>query len=204
MAVFISDRTIRRMARPTDLTHELADQIARFVRASNWPVTAAGAAGVPQRTFFRWMARGRTADEIDQEGGVVPESELPFWQFWQQIKRAESESEVIAVGHLMKDMPRAPTAVIQWLERLFRDRWTRGEHRQVELSGADGGPIEVQSARDRIRAKLQEMHDRGIFTQSDAGEAHERESDSDGDESDDAVDEVSQPRTEKRRSPSFA
>lgn len=58
------------------------------------------------------MARGRAAEEIDAEGGEVPESELPYWQFRQQVKRAESESEVIAVGHLMKDMPRAPTAVI--------------------------------------------------------------------------------------------
>ena len=26
------------------------------VRAGNWPVTAAGAAGVSERTFFRWLA----------------------------------------------------------------------------------------------------------------------------------------------------
>lgn len=55
---------------------------------------------------------------------------MPYWQFWQQVKRAEAESEAIAVGYLMKSMPKAPTAVISWLERRFRERWSRMEHLQ--------------------------------------------------------------------------
>jgi hypothetical protein len=149
------------MARPTDLTPELGDQIARFVRAGNWPATAAGAAGVPERTFFRWMARGKAAEEMDEDGREVPEPELLFWRFRQQVKQAESESEAIAVGHLMKDMSRAPTASIQWLERRFPRRWTRGEHRQLEISGPDGGAIALQSsARERLAEKILALHKR--------------------------------------------
>jgi hypothetical protein len=34
-------------------------------------------------------------------------------------QRPKSESQVIAVSHLMKAMPSTPTAVLAWLERRF-------------------------------------------------------------------------------------
>jgi hypothetical protein len=196
------------MARPTDLTPELGDQIARFVRAGNWPVTAAGAAGVPERTFFRWMARGRAAEEIDEEGGVVPETEVPFWQFRQQVKRAESESEVIAVGQLMKDMPRAPTAVVAWLERRFGKRWSRMERQEVEIAGAGGRPLEVMlNAQERLRAKLQELATRGDIVGLPKPGADDADRLGNVSEGDDAVRTESpsrQPQAERRKGPSFA
>lgn len=107
----------------------------------------------------------------------------------------------------MKDMPRTPTAVIQWLERRFRDRWTRGEHRQVELSGSDGGPIQVRSsARESVAAKLEEMHARGVFTRPATVERHEERPDNDVDGTEQPSDEVrhQRPRRTEHKGPSFA
>jgi hypothetical protein len=195
--------------RPTDLTPELSDQIARFVRAGNWPVTAAGAAGVPERTFFRWMARGKAADELDEKGDTVPDSELLFWQFRQQIKRAESESEVIAVGHLMKEVPHAPTAVIAWLERRFRKRWSRMERQEVEIGGAGGRPLEVMlTAQERVRAKLDELAARGDIVGVPKTGADEPERVDKASEGNDAAPaerpSQPQPHAERRKGPSFA
>jgi hypothetical protein len=136
------------MSRPTELTPELADRIAQLIRAGNWPETAAVAAGGSQRSYYRWMARGQKAEEQDQRGRRVRVAEEPFWQFWQQVKRAERESEAIAVGYLMKSMPHTPTAVTTFLERRFPQRWTRTE--RTELTGSGGGPVQVEDPTEAI------------------------------------------------------
>lgn len=146
------------MARPTELTAEVADRIAQLIRAGNWPETAAVAAGVSERSYYRWMARGERADALRESGKRVRRSDEPYRQFWQQIKRAERESEAIAVSHLTKAMPHAPTAVIAWLERRFRDRWSRTE--RTELTGAGGGPVAVDSPAERILAEASRIHAR--------------------------------------------
>jgi hypothetical protein len=140
------------MARPTELTPEVADRIAQLIRAGNWPETAAVAAGVSERSYYRWMARGEQAVQLQESGKRVHRPEEPYRQFWQQVKRAESESQVIAVSHLMKAMPSTPTAVLAWLERRFRQEWGRTERQ--ELSGPGGGPSAIASARERLEARL--------------------------------------------------
>ncbi len=124
------------MARPTDYTPELGDRVAQFVRAGNWPEAAAVAAGVSERTFYRWMARGLAAERAVEEDLPLEATEEPYWQFWQQVTRAEGESEAIAVGSLMKAMPNTPTAAMAWLERRFPARW--GNRTKVELGGEVG------------------------------------------------------------------
>lgn len=62
--------------------------------------------------------------------------------FLDAVERAESESQVIAVSHLMKPMPSTPTAVLVWLERRFPQEWSRTERH--ELTGAEGGPVQVE------------------------------------------------------------
>jgi hypothetical protein len=152
------------MARPTELRPEFADRVAQLIRAGNFPETAAVAAGVSGRTFYRWMARGEQAEDALQRGRKVKRSEEPFWQFWQQVKRAERESEAIIVGYVMKSMPTTPTAAIALLERRFRDRWSRTERREV--TGDGGGPIQVESATqvespgERIMREAERVHRR--------------------------------------------
>jgi hypothetical protein len=143
------------VGRPTDYTPELADRIAQFVRAGNWPDAAAVAAGVSERSFYRWMARGLAAERAAQEGLFVEASEEPYWHFWQQIKRAEGESEALAVGSLMKAIPHTPSAAMAWLERRFRKRWGRSE--RIEHVGEGGGPIQIESPAARIRAQADEI-----------------------------------------------
>ena len=64
----------------------------------------------------------------------MDETDQPHLDFLDAIERAESESQVIAVSHLMKAMPSTPTAVLAWLERRFPQEWGRTERH--ELTGA--------------------------------------------------------------------
>jgi hypothetical protein len=140
------------MPRPTELTPELTDRIAQFIRAGNWPERAAVAAGGSERSYYRWLARGQKAEEAHQAGQPVDESDEPYWQFWQEVKRAEAQSEALAVGYLVTAMPTAPTAVVSFLERRFRDRWSRSE--RLEHAGDGGGPVVVSDARAKLSAML--------------------------------------------------
>jgi hypothetical protein len=52
----------------------------------------------------------------------------------------------------MKGLPTAPTAVIAWLERRFRDRWSRTE--RVEHAGDGGGAIKIETVREKVLAEI--------------------------------------------------
>jgi hypothetical protein len=73
------------------------------------------------------------------------------WRSW-------SNRSSIAVSHLMKAMPSTPTAVLAWLERRFPQEWSRTERH--ELSGPEGGPVEVENARDKLLKKLDAISER--------------------------------------------
>lgn len=141
--------------RPTDLTSELSEQVASLVRAGNKPMRAAMARGIPRSTFYYWMARGRAAAGRRKDGLVVDETDQPHLDFLDAVERAESESQVIAVSHLMKAMPSTPTAVLAWLERRFPQEWSRTERH--ELTGAEGGPVQVEDYRARLAERSERI-----------------------------------------------
>jgi len=143
-----------------ELAPEMTEGIANLVRAGNRPVAAAMAKGIPERTFYRWMARGQAAEEQAQDGLEVPEDEVRFWQFRQRLTQAERESEVIAVSHLTKAMPSTPTAVLAWLERRFPRAWGRIERQQVEMTGPDGGPLETIDITAQVIERARKVRER--------------------------------------------
>jgi hypothetical protein len=141
--------------RPTDLTPELSEQVASLIRAGNKPMRAALARGVPRSTFYYWTARGRAAASRRTDGLAVEGTEQPYLDFLDAIERAESESQIIAVSHLMKAMPSTPTAVLAWLERRFPQEWSRTERH--ELTGTDGGPVQVEDFRARLAERAERI-----------------------------------------------
>lgn len=163
-----------KLSRPTELTPDVADRVAQFVRAGNWPETAAVAAGVSVRSFYRWMSRGQKAEQTAHEDEPIEPSEEPYRQFWQQVKRAESESEAFAVGYLMKSMPTTPTAVLSWLERRFRDRWSRME--RIQHAGAGDGPIQIEDFRARVLEETSRVAERLLAVTEESGAGQRNDS----------------------------
>jgi hypothetical protein len=153
--------------RPSDLTPEVADAVASLVRGGNKPIRAAMARGIPRSTFYYWMARGRTAASQRSDALGVPELEQPFLDFLDAVERAESESQVIVVSHLMRAMPSTPTAAFAWLERRFPQEWSRTE--RVEHAGGDGGAIAVriETVRGKVLSEIEAIRQRML---EDTGE----------------------------------
>jgi hypothetical protein len=143
------------VARPIELTPEIADGIAGLVRAGNFPLRAAQAKGVPRSTWYSWLARGRAGAGRRNDGLPLPESERVFVELVDAVERAESESQIIAVNYLMKAMPTTPSAAIAWLERRFPREWPRTERH--ELSGPEGGPVQVEDFRARLSERAESL-----------------------------------------------
>lgn len=149
--------------RRTKLTPEIQEKIVSAIRAGNYANVAAEYAGIGERTFYRWLERGREANR-----GI-------YWHFWQAVKKAEREAEVRAVAIIQKHMEGNWQAAMTYLERKFPQRWSRRD--RLEHTGADGGPIRseqqltvVDIPYDKLtielrRQMLKELEETGELTQ---------------------------------------
>ena len=135
--------------RQTKLTAEVQDTIVRAIEVGNYASVAAGAAGIGERTYWRWMEQG----ERDAEAG----KDSIYQRFRQAVKKAEDEAEVAAVAYVRRAMPGNWQAAMTYLERKHPAKWGRRDRH--EHTGADGGPIEITEAQmqdPELRASLRE------------------------------------------------
>ncbi len=124
---------MRRKGRRCKLTPELQDRIVELIRAGNYIETVCQAVGIGKTTFYRWLERGRNSKTKKGK----------FWEFWNAIKKAESEAEAFYLDQIRKAAVEGRWQAAAWyLERKYPDRWGRKDRH--ELSGPDGGPIELE------------------------------------------------------------
>lgn len=103
-----------RIGRPPTLTIALAERIGEHLLAGNHPATAARAVGVPERTFERWLQKGR-ADDDDEIDSIF----AAFWRVLDQ-KIAEGECALISDAGRGRLGWQGPMTVAS---RRFRERW---------------------------------------------------------------------------------
>lgn len=150
----------RRPGRPTLLTPEVQEQILAALAVGAAQAHAAECAGIGESTFYRWMERGEEED--------APEE---FREFREAVTRTRARAAVDAVqliqriavgGQVTKEttrtyrdpdtgerveeteVVRAPPdwrAAAWWLERAHPAQFSRP---RVEVTGPDGGPVQVQ------------------------------------------------------------
>jgi len=129
--------------RPPKLTDELIDQIVALVRAGNYPAVAARAAGVPPRTFHRWMAMGR-------------EGKARYAPLLERIEEAEDLAEAALVASLRAHATRDAKLALAFLERRFAKRWSRRDAGGA-LPDTDSEPIQLT---EEDRARLRRLAER--------------------------------------------
>jgi hypothetical protein len=116
--------------RATKLTPEIQAEICRYLRAGNYVETAAVLAGIHKDTFYDWVKRGRRGQE-------------PHAAFVLEVDRAMAHAEAREVARIVKAAEREWQAAAWRLERRYPQRW--GRLVRQEVSGPEGGPLEVQS-----------------------------------------------------------
>ena len=120
------------------LTDELIETIAQAIRVGSYVETAVALAGVSKDSFYRWL---RQAESDDANEMTVKLSDA--------VKKALAESEKRDLDVIDKAAQEGEWTAAAWrLERKFPNKWGRQSKVQLEHTGMDGGPIEIQSMTD--------------------------------------------------------
>jgi hypothetical protein len=160
-------------ARARLMTPEVEARLIEASRAGLAVDLAAVHAGVSRATFLRWMAYGRT-ELVDRSAGKGPDPELDvFVEFFEKVERARASAALAAAldirrasrgGIITKETHRKfdphsgkvlEETVIDktppdwragawYLERQHRKQYGKEDHLEVELTGAAGGPLQVE------------------------------------------------------------
>jgi hypothetical protein len=111
------------------------------IRAGNYAPTAAEYAGIGTSTHYDWCKKG--------EAGVTP-----YVEYLEAIKKATADAEVRNVALIQQAATTTWTAAAWYLERKHFDKWGRRERTFTEITGANGGPLEVVDARAALMGLL--------------------------------------------------
>ena len=117
--------------RKPKLNKMVIKRLEEALLAGNYIETACDYAGINRATFYKWMA------EAEKPGAKPLLRELS-----DTVSQARAQAEMRNVLRVQKAADESWQAASWWLERSFPQRW--GRHQRVELSGANGAPINVQ------------------------------------------------------------
>ena len=117
------------MGRPTKLTPQVRDKIIEALTAGNYAKHAVAYAGVDMATYCRWMEKGE-------------QGRSPYREFREAVEAAKAEAVVRNVTIIQRAARTDWRAAGWYLERTQREEF--GKVTRQEVSGPDGGPIEIQ------------------------------------------------------------
>ena len=122
------------MPRPTKYTPECVNKIVEAVKMGATYELAAGYAGVSEAQFYEWKKR-------------KPE-------FLEAIKKAEGVAALVWLAKIEQAATAGEWQAAAWkLERRYPHAYGRNVT-QMEVTGKDGGPVEIADARSLLAAKL--------------------------------------------------
>lgn len=124
------------------LTSKLLQQICMTIQMGTPPFEAGLACGVKKTTLNEWFKRGHR-DINDRRTSI-------YAQFVDGVHRAVSIAAARAVGSVSSHMAKDWRAGAFFLERRQSKWFGRKESMAVELTGADGGPLEIKERREAL------------------------------------------------------
>ena len=144
--------------RKTKLTPELLDRLSQALSAGNYVETACAYAGISQSVYYAWVTEAKK-----------PNAKKIYMEFMDTIERAKSVAEIrnlqivqsAAQGDVNAGKNPEWRAATWFLERAYPRKW--GRHERVELSGADGAPINL--AIDTKEALLEIIREKTLKTE---------------------------------------
>ena len=141
--------------RPSKISKEISDAIVENLRLGNYIEHASAACGINKSTLYLWLERGRKEQEKIDAGLEPNPDEQIFLEFSNAVEKAKAEAVSRNVAIIQKSAHHGTwQAAAWWLERSHSKKW--GRQQKVELSGADGGSINVSLDN---KAKLLEFLD---------------------------------------------
>jgi hypothetical protein len=127
-----------KVGRPTKCTPKRVAIIEEAIRDKHSSRHAAAAfAGITYDCLLDWEDRGQTGEE-------------PFASFFHRLAQAEAEAEVDVLDRLLNS--KLTDGAKFWLERRFPDRYGNRGKQTHEVTGAAGGPVQVENSGPSVLA----------------------------------------------------
>lgn len=147
------------MARPSKMTAKAVDA---FVKATELGATrelAAQAAGWSTTTAYRYLEAGRKAQERTEAGERLAVPDRRNREFWEAVQKAEGTMAQDALGAIRRAAQEDRTwqAAAWLLERRYPEMYGR---RAVEVTGKEGGAIDVSVTAEDLLAQLRKLNGR--------------------------------------------
>ena len=135
--------------RPPRLDSPAVQHLLAALKAGAYVQTAAQAAGLGERTVYRWLERGQAEEQEGTQGD--------YWQLWQAIETARFIAQSKALGAIQAAAERGQwRAAAWWLERAHPRQWGRQSQGMDSLDRdmQQGPPVTVESLDRKIRGLL--------------------------------------------------
>jgi hypothetical protein len=138
-------------------TEETASEIIRLVRACVTISHAAEICGISRTAAHNWRVRGEREQQQAERGHKLTAEENRYAQFALDLARARATAAAKDIAtinhaaHAQKDWKAAAWRLERQLPKEF------GARAAVELTGKDGGPVEIEETRNRLRERLAEL-----------------------------------------------
>jgi hypothetical protein len=114
-------------ARLLKLNDEVHEKILEQLASGCTLEVAARAAGVGRRTLLDWLARGRNADAVEEEGRKLGADEARLLRLLQDADQVRAQVEVRALATIRTEVVEGSWQAAAWyLERVAPERYAAG------------------------------------------------------------------------------
>ena len=118
------EASVRRGRRTRLLEKSVMQRVVEATRAGLTASATADYAGISRSAFFDWMRRGRQASDAFDAGDLVADSELPFLEFLDEIRRIKAATEVGILAIIEDSAVKGNWRAAAWLlERSRPETW---------------------------------------------------------------------------------
>ena len=132
------------MGRQTKLTSQKQEEIIKLIKMGAYHNVACECSDIDYSTFRRWIQKG----EVEKTG--------KYREFRDALQQAEAHAEIRMITIWQGQVKDDWKAAQAFLERRFPDRWGRKERH--EITGANGGPIEIEEVREKLLRKFNDLN----------------------------------------------
>lgn len=138
--------------RPTDYRPEYAKQAEKLCRLAATDIEIADFFGVDVRTIYRWKEAHEEFCQSLKTGKEIADERVERSLFARATGYEHDEVDIRVINGevvqtpIRKYYPPDTTAGIFWLKNRRKDQWR--EIKAVELTGANGGPVETKQTLD--------------------------------------------------------
>ncbi len=136
-----------KVGRPTKFNPETAGKILEALRLGVPQSTAVTYAGISDTTYYRWLTEAEKDDAPTE-----------LREFRDAVRAARAEAEVRSVAVIQNASRKTWQAAAWFLERGFPKHWSRTDRHEV--SGRDGGPVELSVDAEALESKLRQLIDK--------------------------------------------